>query len=268
VSCAVFLAAAGDGGDWCRAAAILLPAAMLVAMMAPLLACLSRLVLVLLLAQLACCAATAAAVSEPNPPQWPPGVHIFQPGSDAVTQAEVNAAFATNGGRRNHGQFSQQRYALLFMPGSYDVEVPVGFYTQVMGLGATPHEVTFTSPKGVYCEEGMYTPSRGALDNFWRSAENFATDATFGWFKDHRKPRPTMLWAVSQASPLRRVVINANSTLALFQYVKPADGGGGAAGCSSGGFMADVSVGGEVASGSQQQFFSRNCAIQSWKGAV
>jgi hypothetical protein len=46
VSCAVFLAAAGDGGDWCRAAAILLPAAMLVAMMAPLLACLSRLVLV------------------------------------------------------------------------------------------------------------------------------------------------------------------------------------------------------------------------------
>ena len=32
-------------------------------------------------------------------------------------------------------QFGTQRYALLFKPGSYNVDANVGFFTQVAGLG-------------------------------------------------------------------------------------------------------------------------------------
>ena len=53
-----------------------------------------------------------------------------------------------------------------------------------------------------------------------------------------------MLWAVSQASPLRRVIIEGN--LQLYQH-----NSGAAAGYASGGYMSDVSVSGAVHSGSQ-----------------
>lgn len=66
-----------------------------------------------------------------------------------------------------------------------------------------------------------------------------------------------MLWAVSQACPLRRLVIKNN--LKLFEYK-----GGGAAGYSSGGFLSDSVVEGLVASGSQQQWLTRNCHIGKW----
>ena len=97
----------------------------------------------------------------------------------------------------DHGQWSQERYAFLFTPGSYDVEailailartdagtdttpaikVPVGYYTSIYGLGSTPSEVVFTSEKGVYSEEGNFDHNIGALNSFWRSAENFKTQA-------------------------------------------------------------------------------------------
>ncbi|MGZ5262092.1 MAG: hypothetical protein ACXWC0_31140, partial [Burkholderiales bacterium] len=43
-----------------------------------------------------------------------------------------------------HNEFSSQRYALLFLPGSYSVDVPVGFYTEVIGLGASPDATLIT----------------------------------------------------------------------------------------------------------------------------
>ena len=66
-----------------------------------------------------------------------------------------------------------------------------------------------------------------------------------------------MLWAVSQACPLRRLVIKNN--LKLFEYK-----GGGAAGYASGGFLSDSVVEGLVASGSQQQWLTRNTHIGKW----
>ena len=42
----------------------------------------------------------------------------------------------------------------------------------------------------------------GSLDTFWRSAENFRTEASDG-----------MLWAVSQAAPLRRVHVAGDLVL-------------------------------------------------------
>ena len=166
--------------------------------------------------------------------------------------AKVNAVYNENGGRKDNGQFSPERYALLFMPGRYDVEVPVGYYTQVLGLGESPTDTVFTSDKGVFSEEGVFDIKDGALDSFWRGAENFQTNAKHLWTDTEG-----MLWAVSQACPLRRLVIKNN--LKLFEYK-----GGGAAGYSSGGFLADSVVEGLVASGSQQQWLTRNSHIGKW----
>ena len=127
---------------------------------------------------------------------------------------------------------------------------------QVLGLGETPPEVVFQGAKGVYCEEGDYDIDVGALDTFWRGAENFETRANFLW-----TDTVGMLWAVSQASPLRRVVVAEN--LKLFEYR-----GGGAAGYASGGFLADAQVKGHVASGSQQQWLTRNTEVGGWLEGV
>lgn len=217
---------------------------------------------------------------EPNPPKWPSSVAVFSP-EDPVTiiQDKIAAAIATNGGHTpaNHGQFSTYRYAFLFKPGSYDIDCPVGYYTQVLGLGTLPSDVTFTSPKGVYAEEQDYTIG-GSLSTFWRSAENFKTAAYNDW-----KVAKGMLWAVSQAAPLRRVeVVN---DLSLFEYQPPIP----AAGEASGGYMANMKVGSSIKSrprfaqgvrantlgnvegvlpGSQQQWFARDSTVNAWTGGV
>ena len=206
---------------------------------------------------------SAAAIDpEPNPPKWPASVSVFSPSDSAADiAAVVNAAFATNGGHDppNHGQFSASRFALLFKPGSYSVDVPVGFYTQVLGLGASPDDVVFTGAKGVYCEEGDYQYDVGSLDTFWRGAENFRTAATFPW---PGMAKGGMLWSVSQAAPLRRVRVDGE--LQLYEYEPPA----ASAGYSSGGFMANSAVGGTVYAGSQQQWMTRNSAVGKWNGGV
>ena len=66
-----------------------------------------------------------------------------------------------------------------------------------------------------------------------------------------------MLWAVSQASPLRR--IHVDHDLTLYEYMPPWEG----AGYSSGGFLSNSQVGGTVHYGSQQQWFTRNCEIKA-----
>jgi hypothetical protein len=53
----------------------------------------------------------------------------------------------------------------------------------------------------------------------------------------------TTVWAVSQAAPLRRVVINGNLDLYEYNY-------GTHAGYSSGGYIADLTVTGGIYAGS------------------
>eukprot|EP00928_Gymnodinium_smaydae_P031210 TRINITY_DN22978_c0_g4_i1.p1 TRINITY_DN22978_c0_g4~~TRINITY_DN22978_c0_g4_i1.p1 ORF type:complete len:461 (-),score=79.46 TRINITY_DN22978_c0_g4_i1:318-1700(-) len=68
-----------------------------------------------------------------------------------------------------------------------------------------------------------------------------------------------MLWAVSQASPLRRV--HVDHALAVFEVQN------GHAGYASGGFLADSLVG-TVELGSQQQWMNRNVAANSTSGGA
>ena len=135
--------------------------------------------------------------------------------------------------------FSKRRLALLFAPGDYSgIDVEVGYYVQILGLGAQPDHVRF-----IDCDLGPHVPALnkhlhggGSLDTFWRSAENFSTFPKSG----------KMLWAVSRAAPLRRVQVECD--LHLFDQ-----------GYASGGFMANCHVKGKTNFGGQQQWLSRNC---------
>ena len=93
----------------------------------------------------------------------------------------------------------------------------MGYYTSIYGLGATPSDVVFTSKKGVYSEEGDFQMEGGALCSFWRSAENFKTQAAW-----QNTGGTGMMWAVSQAAPLRRLEIDHD--LMLFEWEPPASG--------------------------------------------
>jgi hypothetical protein len=159
----------------------------------------------------------------------------------------VNQIFSQQGGHDPafNGQWSNNRYAFLFKPGTHQVTVNVGFYTVVYGLGNSPTDTTLASFR---CENGDFDYEGGALSNFWRGVENVAT-------------KNNTLWAVSQASPLRRVYITGN--LDLYQY-----NSGCCAGWASGGYLADSTVSGTITSGSQQQWFTRNSNIGKWAGGV
>jgi hypothetical protein len=217
-----------------------------------------------------------AFAANPNPPKWPSSVFILDPSQPSTTQQIVDRVFAENGGSTPafNGQWSSSRYALLFKPGTHNVSVEVGFYTSVMGLGSSPFDTRIGS---VNSPNGDQNSTAGALCNFWRSAENFVTAGSANALPSDRgrgallagrfaapSPTPSMIWAVSQAAPLRRVVVEGD--LQLWQFNS---GACNCAGYSSGGFMADSIVTGTVLSGTQQQWFSRNVQLGGgWSGGV
>src|SRR5882724_2243838 len=182
--------------------------------------------------------ALPALAAEGAKPEFGPNVLIFDPSMTArAIQKQIDAVYATQG----HNEFSSQRKALLFFPGSYSVDVPVGFYTEVMGLGA--------SPDGTRIAGNVHADANHEHDNatttFWRAAEGFSVGPAGG----------TMQWAVSQAVSLRRMHVRGD--LVLHQHH----------GWASGGWMSDSLVDGNVDSGSQQQWISRNCDWKSWTGS-
>ncbi|MEZ0069460.1 putative low-complexity protein [Streptacidiphilus sp. MAP12-20] len=175
----------------------------------------------------------------PGQPDLGSNVLVFDPSMSAATiQSQINSVYNT----QQSNQFGGQRYALLFKPGSYNVNVPVGYYTQVAGLGQNPGDVTINGG-GVNADAQWF--GGNATQNFWRSVENLTDAPSNG----------TVKWAVSQASPMRRVHVAGNMVL---------DDNGG---WSSGGFLGDSLVDGQVNSGSQQQWLSRNDQWGSWTGS-
>jgi hypothetical protein len=176
-------------------------------------------------------------------PDFGPNVSVFDPSMSAATiQSRLNTVF----GQQETNQFGGNRYAMLFKPGTYSVDANVGFYTQVAGLGLNPDQVTING--AVHAEadwaEGGGIGVGNATQNFWRSAEGLSVKPSSG----------TDRWAVSQAAPYRRMHVRGDLQL---------DDNG----WSSGGFMADTKIDGQVRSGSQQQWLSRNTQWGSWSGS-
>lgn len=169
-------------------------------------------------------------------PDFGPHVKVFDPSMSAVRiQQEIDAIFK----QQESNQFGPQRYALLFKPGHYQNKLQIGFYTQALGLGLQPDDVSIDD---VQVNAQWY--GGDATQNFWRGIENLAV----------HPPTGTMQWAVSQASPLRRLHVHGNMVLDDDE------------GWSSGGFIADTWIDGTIDSGTQQQWLTRNSHWQQWQG--
>jgi hypothetical protein len=192
------------------------------------------LVINVILAALLACPAMAANVTTPD---LGPNVLIFSPSLESsIMQRQIDQIYAT----QQHNEFGIQRNALLFLPGDYKLDIPVGFYTEVIGLGASPDGVHITG--NVHADASA--PNNNATTTFWRGIEGFSISPAGG----------AMQWAVSQAAPLRRMHIRGD--IVLHQH-----------GWASGGWMSDALIDGKVDSGPQQQFISRNTEWGSWSGS-
>jgi hypothetical protein len=183
----------------------------------------------------ATCAVLSHAAATPD---LGPNVLVFDPSMPAAQiQQQIDKVYAVE----QHSEFGAARYALLFLPGKYNVDIPVGFYTQVLGLGASPNAVEIDG--NVHSDASL--PNNNATCTFWRDAEGFSVKPTGG----------VMQWAVSQAVPFRRMHVLGN--IALHQDH----------GWASGGWISDSLIDGNVDSGTQQQWISRNSEWHSWTGS-
>ena len=187
----------------------------------------------------------AGACSQPNVPDFGPNVRIFDTSMSAATiQAQLDADFNLLKDTQT-AQFSENRVAHLFKPGTYAIHDNVGFYTSVAGLGLNPTDVTING--AVTVDAFNASDAGNATQNFWRSVENLSINTSGGSDR----------WAVAQAAPFRR--INVLGGLNVY----PASFG-----WASGGYISDVKVSGVAASASQQQFYSKDSNFGGWTGAV
>ena len=121
-------------------------------------------------------------------PDFGPNVLIFDPSMTNI-QSRIDAVFE----RQERSQFGYNRYAYLFKPGRYNLDVQLGFYMQVLGLGQSPDSVVIT---GAVRSKARWMGNNNATCNFWRSAENLSVIPTLD--------QGINIWAVSQGTALRR----------------------------------------------------------------
>jgi hypothetical protein len=201
-------------------------------------------------------AATTQVKAAPTKPDFGPNVKIFDP---SMSTSAIKATVGAIAKEQVSNEFGTQRYALLFMPGTYGstadpLNFQVGYYTEVAGLGASPSAVGVNGTIDSYNQ--CFGPGNcTALVNFWRSMSNLTINVMgkggcqYGEF-----------WATSQAAPMRRVHVNGFAT--LMDYCSgPA--------YASGGFIADSQFSNStVVNGSQQQYLVRNSSLDGWTNGV
>ncbi len=198
----------------------------------------------------------AAVAAQPSPatPDLGPNVVVFTPEMpQADIQAKVDAVYT----QQVDNEMGTQRYALLFKPGTYGsagnpLDVKVGYYTEVDGLGQDPSAVTINGGVTATGKNGS-----GALDTFWRSVSNLTIRVVAADDKCHTGNE---MWAVSQAAPMRRVDVKDFTT--FMPYCESPN-------YASGGFVADSKLEGGALNGSQQQFYVRNTDLgKGWSNGV
>ena len=201
-------------------------------------------------------AARHAASTAAHMPDLGPNVKIFDP---SMSTSEIKATVDSIAAQQLSNQFGTQRYALLFMPGTYGtaadpLNFQVGYYTEVAGLGASPNDVVVNGTIDSYNQ--CFGPGDcTALVNFWRSLSNLTINVAgkggcqFGEF-----------WATSQAAPMRRVHVDGHTT--LMDYCSGPS-------FASGGFIADsLFSNSTIVNGSQQQYLVRNSTCRGWSNGV
>src|SRR4030081_916660 len=112
-------------------------------------------------------AAQVAAQPARTTPDFGPNVTIFDPATPGATiQSTLHKIFAS----QESSEFGAGRYAVLFKPGTYNVDARIGFYTQVSGLGLSPDDVVIN---GGIRADARWRKGNATL-NFWRDVENMS----------------------------------------------------------------------------------------------
>lgn len=206
---------------------------------------------------------TAANAPRGAAPDLGSQVVVFDPSMPVgEIQARVDAIHA----QQVDDEMGSRRWSLLFRPGTYGtdtepLQIKVGYYTEVAGLGASPSDTVINGKVEVYnrcLTDGPRQPYCVALNNFWRSLANLTIDVN-GAGQDGCRASANF-WAVSQASSLRRVDIRGGN-LSLMDYCTEGPQ------FASGGYLAN-SRADLIINGSQQQWITRNSEVGSWTNGV
>ncbi|MFF3563551.1 hypothetical protein ACFYXS_26215 [Streptomyces sp. NPDC002574] len=189
-------------------------------------------------------------------------VTVFDP---SMPVSEIQATLDAANAAQVDNEMGTTRHAYLFKPGTYGtaqhpLQVKVGYYTEIAGLGASPSDVVINGKVEVYnrCLEGGGTSNCLALVNFWRTLSNLSIriNAT----GQGGCQASADFWAVSQAVSMRRLDISGGN-LSLMDYCSAGPQ------YASGGFIADSKLP-SVTSGSQQQWLTRNSEVAGWSNGV
>jgi hypothetical protein len=186
-------------------------------------------------------------------------VTIFDPG---MPTSEIQAILDATHAAQVDNEMGDERYAFYFLPGTYGtaedpLQIKVGYYTEIAGLGASPTDVVINGKVETY-NRCLAPDNCVALVNFWRTLSNLSINVNSAGQDGCRAS--ANFWAVSQASSMRRVAISGN-TLSLMDYCTAGPQ------FASGGFIADSNLPNTL-NGSQQQWLTRDSQIAGWTNGV
>jgi len=190
-------------------------------------------------------------------------------------------------------------YSLFFEPGTYGsatdpLVFQVGYYTQVAGLGAVPQDTIINGQIDVFPNAPDSAPGCGSTCNwvnstvnFWRSLSNLDLNVMTLPASEYSYTPPlltmeapindgncfagtgpvgtnTDFWSVSQATPVRSVIINGN--LNFQSYCS--ETGYGSNNYGSGSYVANSEINGQLDWSGNQQGIARNSDFDSAAGYV
>jgi hypothetical protein len=203
---------------------------------------------------------SAEAVAQAGPvPDLGVNVTVFDP---SMPVDDIQAILDATHAAQVDNEMGTERFAFLFMPGTYGtaanpLQIKVGYYTEIAGLGASPTDVVINGKVEVY--NRCLTPTNCvALVNFWRTLSNLSIAVNSARQDGCRQT--ANFWAVSQAASMRRVAVSGN-TLSLMDYCTAGPQ------FASGGFISDSDLPNTL-NGSQQQWLTRNSEIDNWTNGV
>src|ERR1700722_8065512 len=216
-----------------------------------------------------------------------PNVCVFTPQmSQTQIQADLNNIAAQQ--VPLSAQFNNDGYAVLFEPGTYGsaatpLMFQVGYYTEVAGLGAVPQDTTINGqievfPNALDCASSTNCWANSTV-NFWRSMSNITLNV-MGTANNYA-PQPitqlppigdsadcyggsTDMWSVSQATPVRSMIINGNLNFQAYC----SQTGYGSNDYGSGSYVANSEINGQLAWSGNQQGIARNTDFDSADGYV
>ena len=166
--------------------------------------------------------------------------------SDSMNQDSIQMTLEALHEQQMYNEFGSKRYALLFKPGNYDLDVTVDYYVQAVGLGRYPGDVVVNGSVQSIASTSSNGISNKVTTMFWRGAENFKVVPPDG---------KMVYWAVSQAAPYRRMHVLGDINFDKGSW-------------ASGGVLANSLVEGRAGLTSGQQWMTRNSRIKSWEGGA